>query len=164
MYGDPRLRTPPHPIKDDEFDGRLRAQLKGMRKQMRLYNGVGLAATQVNWFKRAFVWRYQNQSGEACNPQLVEVSEELEQGEPEGCLSIPGLRATVFRARAVTLQAQRADGEPFEMRAEGFVARIFQHEVDHLDGKLFIDRTRGLERARINEELRTFEIARTVHA
>jgi len=162
LYGSPVLRTPPPDVKT--FDGPLRAQLKRMRKQMRLYDGVGLASTQVGWFRRAFVWAYQGQGGEACNPQLIDISEELDQGEPEGCLSIPGLRASVFRARAVTLKAQRADGEPFEMRAEGFVARIFQHEVDHLDGTLFIDRTRGLERARVNEGLRDFEISRTVRA
>jgi peptide deformylase len=153
QIGSPVLRTPPNPV--ETFDGRLHAQLKIMRKVMHNAPGVGLAANQIGWFQRAFVWEYEGRSGSVCNPQITERDGEEEEGD-ERCLSVGWgrLSAKVFRSAALTLAGQDEHGESFEFHADGFLARIFQHEVDHLDGKIFIDRTRGAERARVNELLR----------
>jgi peptide deformylase len=112
-----------------------------MHETMRAAPGVGLAATQVGRLLRMFVYDAgeEDGSGTLVNPEIVWASEETVEAE-EGCLSLPGTYYPVTRAVAVKVRAQDVTGAPFEREGEGFLARIFQHEIDHLDGILFIDR------------------------
>jgi peptide deformylase len=110
--------------------------------------GVGLAAPQVGVGQRVIVvddHEDDSQPLALINPEIVEFSDDLDRAE-EGCLSIPGLREIVERPFAVTVRALDRDGVPMEIEAEGLLARILQHEVDHLDGILFLDRVSPLKR------------------
>jgi peptide deformylase len=114
---------------------------------MRNEPGVGLAAPQVNVSNRLIVVEYGDEEDEdkppklyiVVNPEIVRQSGERELGV-EGCLSIPGYAGEVERALAVTVRGQNRHGKPVKIKAHGWLARIFQHEIDHLDGVLFIDR------------------------
>lgn len=135
-----------------EFDDDLRALVDDMFATMDLAPGVGLAGPQVGVGKRLFVYSWTDDDevlhrGVAVNPVLwtsplvPESVEELdEDDESEGCLSIPEERFPLRRAEGVLLRAVDADGTPFEVEAHGWLARIFQHEYDHLDGVLYADR------------------------
>lgn len=137
--GDPILRSkaPPVTVFDDEL-----AQLAAdMHETMRAAPGVGLAASQVGRLLRMFVYDSgdEGENGSLVNPWITWASEETVEAE-EGCLSLPGTYYPVTRALAVKVRAQDVAGASVEKEAEGFLARIFQHEIDHLDGILFIDR------------------------
>lgn len=138
VYPDPRLRKVCTPIR--EFDERTAALAQRMLELMRDGNGVGLAGPQTGVCRRIFV---ANPTGEPddnqvlINPELLEMTGSVE-GE-EGCLSLPDIRVNVRRARVCRLRAQDVEGKTFEMEAEGLLARIWQHEIDHLDGRLIID-------------------------
>jgi peptide deformylase len=139
-FGDPVLRSPALPV--GEFDERLAALAADMRETMAAAPGVGLAAPQVGTPRRLFTFDAGGEDGESgafANPEILWRSEETQEGE-EGCLSIPGIYFPVVRAMKVRVRAQLLDGEQLEREAEGFLARIFQHEIDHLDGVLFVDR------------------------
>lgn len=132
-----------------EFDPELRTLIADMEETMRLAPGVGLAGPQVGVGKRLFVWDWTDEDGVrshgvAINPQLwispLPIGEADEEEESEGCLSIPGERYPLLRAESAILRAVDADGKPFEITAHGWLARIFQHEYDHLDGVLYADR------------------------
>jgi peptide deformylase len=136
-FGDPVLRSPA--LEVVEFDDRLRALAEDMSETMRAAPGVGLAAPQVAVSRRLFTFDSGEESGAYANPQIVWRSPETQEGE-EGCLSIPGIFFPVTRAMKVRVHARTVDGATVETEAEGFLARIFQHEIDHLDGVLFVDR------------------------
>lgn len=109
---------------------------------MRNQDGVGLAAIQVGILKRVLVYddsEDQDSPRAVVNPVITYTSEELEEGE-EGCLSFPGVYFPVMRHRAVTVVAQNENGEPITIDAEGFSARVLQHEIDHLDGIMILNR------------------------
>jgi peptide deformylase len=136
-FGDPVLRSPALDV--IEFGARLHTLADDMRETMLAAPGVGLAAPQVGVPRRLFTFESGEAAGAYANPEIVWRSEEAQEGE-EGCLSIPGVYFPVTRSMAVKVRAQTLDGEPIEHDAEGFLARIFQHEIDHLAGVLFVDR------------------------
>ena len=136
-FGDPVLRSPGLDVV--EFDDRLRALADDMHETMHAAPGVGLAAPQIGVPRRLFTFDSGEESGSYANPEIVRRSEETQEGE-EGCLSIPGVYFPVVRALSVTIRAQTLAGETVTHDAEGFLARIFQHEIDHLNGVLFVDR------------------------
>jgi peptide deformylase len=110
-----------------------------MLATMREAPGVGLAATQVGVLERIFVWEVDDISGVVINPQIVFRSDD-EVEEEEGCLSLPGLAYDVVRRARVRVEGLDLDGNKLSMEADGLLARVCQHEIDHLDGVLFIDR------------------------
>jgi peptide deformylase len=122
-----------------KFNANLHKLLQDMADTMYDAKGVGLAAPQIGILKRVIVVDVGDEHGliEMVNPEIVE--REGEQIGPEGCLSIPGLSGTVRRAQRVVVKGQDRDGNPFTVEAEGYLARAFQHEVDHLNGVLFTD-------------------------
>jgi peptide deformylase len=143
---DPILRRKAHPI--TRTDGTLQTLIDDMIETMRVAPGVGLAAPQVGVSDRLIIVEYpENDEIEdspkklyvVVNPEIKDRSEEVELGI-EGCLSIPGLHGEVERAVAVTIKGLTRHGQPVKIKAKGWLARIFQHEVDHLDGVLFTDK------------------------
>ena len=137
-FGDPVLKTRAAPV--ETFDDSLARFTEEMLATMRENDGVGLAANQVGRLKRVLVASVEDEDYVVVNPVLSEVSETTEAGQ-EGCLSIPGINVEVERATAVTVTGQYASGEPVCLEARDMLARVFQHEVDHLDGVLILDRT-----------------------
>ena len=146
-YGAPALHTPAASV--TRFDAALQALIDDMIETMYAAPGIGLAATQVGVPLRVFVvdlsvGRDPAQLITVVNPEFVE--REGTQLEEEGCLSVPGFNATVLRpARAVVAGLDR-EGGPLRIEGTGLLARAFQHEVDHLDGRVFVDRLRGIKR------------------
>jgi peptide deformylase len=143
---DPILRRKAHPV--TRFDSDLQSLIDDMIETMRAAPGVGLAAPQVGVPSRVIVVEYpvDDEQEDApkklfalVNPEIKEISAETEMGV-EGCLSIPGLHGEVERALAVTVKGQTRRGQPFKIKAKGWMARIFQHEVDHINGVVFTDR------------------------
>jgi peptide deformylase len=139
------LRRKARPV--SKFDGGLQTLVDDMIETMRAAPGVGLAAPQVNVSERVIVVEYGDEEDEAVPPKLyVLVNPEITRSSsetdvaPEGCLSIPGLVGEVERAHAVTLKGKNRHGQAMTVKAQGWLARIFQHEVDHLNGVLFTDR------------------------
>ena len=133
--GDEKLRK--HAKTVEKFDLRLRILLKDMADTMYKADGVGLAAPQVGILKRVVVVDGGEGLIALVNPEII--SAEGEQSGPEGCLSVPGRSGIVVRPERVTVRAQNAHGEPIEVTGEGFLARAFCHEIDHLDGVLYVD-------------------------
>jgi peptide deformylase len=147
ITGDPVLHSAASPV--TVFDDTLRRLVADMFDTMEAAPGVGLAAPQVGVGLRLFVFSWTDDAGvlwrgSAINPQLlispIDIGEADEDEESEGCLSIPGERYPLRRADLAVLSAVDIDGEPFEIRAEGWLARILQHEFDHLNGILYADR------------------------
>lgn len=144
--GDPVLREPASEI--DTPDDELRQLARDMFDTMYAEEGVGLAGPQVGVGRRIIVVDSREEGQEPMvllNPRLVESAPETDRQE-EGCLSIPGVRELVDRSVAVTVEAMDLDGKTFRMEAEGLLARVLQHEIDHLDGVLFFDRISPLKR------------------
>jgi peptide deformylase len=137
--GDPVLRAAALPV--ERFDEVLKAEIERMGVLMHDALGVGLAATQLGVLHRVLVYRaYPEDPVTALvNPVLEWTSEELEPAE-EGCLSLPGVHVEVERAARVRVRAQDGEGQDLEIEAEGLTARVIQHEMDHLDGVLILDR------------------------
>jgi peptide deformylase len=138
--GDPVLRT--RALDVSEFDSRLREEVDWMRGVMDDAMGIGLAATQVGTLARVLVYRVEPESPTAAviNPRIEWRSAETETME-EGCLSIPGIRVDVERNLHVRVGALDEYGDPLTIEASGLEARVLQHEIDHLDGVLMLDRT-----------------------
>ena len=134
--GDEKLRKQCKPV--EKFDLRLRILLKDMADTMYKANGVGLAAPQVGILKRVVVVDIGDGLIEMINPEIIH--SEGQQTGPEGCLSIPGRSGVVTRPNVVTVRYQDRDGEEYEATAEGFLARAFCHELDHLDGVVYVDK------------------------
>lgn len=138
VFGDPVLRSPGGTI--TTFDEELARLAADMTETMKAAPGVGLAAPQVGVSRRLFTFDDgEEHAGALCNPEIVWFSEETQTGE-EGCLSIPQIYFPVTRSLQVKVKAQSLTGEPVELEGEGLLARIFQHEIDHLNGVLFVDR------------------------
>ncbi|PTX61218.1 peptide deformylase [Melghirimyces profundicolus] len=136
LVPDPILKEKAKPV--TKFNARLHKLLDDMADTMYDAPGVGLAAPQIGISKRVIVADDGNGLIEAVNPELFDKKGE-QISPPEGCLSIPGLLGDVRRAEKVTMKAQDRNGSFFELEAEGYLARILQHEVDHLNGILFTD-------------------------
>jgi len=158
IWGEPVLHRPASPV--TEFDAELRTLVDDLYETCEAAPGVGLAAPQVGVGKRVFVWMYGDQDeaperGVAVNPELWIVPPEPGlpgEDEEEGCLSFPGERFALRRSPRALLRARDIDGEPFEVQASGWFARILQHEFDHLNGLLYVDRlvhpeNRGAQKA-----------------
>lgn len=160
IFGDPVLRQRAHAVED--FDGRLATLAANMFETMRAADGVGLAANQVGVLKRMFTWELEREADDGSvdtagsavvNPVLLDSSEDIQDGD-EGCLSFPGLFYPVDRPLRVEIGYQDLGGDDHTVQLEGFLARIWLHEMDHLDGILFIDhlakhdRTEALKRMR----------------
>lgn len=160
FYGDPTLKQTSHEVR--EFDDRLKRLSAMMLQVMDEAEGVGLAAPQVGSVCRMVVWMDPETPDKRyvyVNPRIVWCSDEVST-EAEGCLSLPGLTMDIERADEVKVQAQDLLGESFETHLTGFPARIVQHELDHLDGFLIIDRTSKEERKRVLKELRERQMER----
>ena len=136
-FGDPVLRQRARAV--DEVDDVHRRLSEDMLETMRVAPGVGLAAPQVGVLERIFTWEVEDEFGTIINPVITKRSKEMYEDE-EGCLSLPGLVYPVERHLGVRVEGLDGNGVPFTMDAEEHVARVFQHEIDHLDGVLFIDR------------------------
>jgi peptide deformylase len=139
-FGDPVLRAKALPVQ--RFDSELRAEIERMGSLMTDALGIGLAATQVGVLHRVLVYRADPEQPVTAliNPVIDWKSDETEAAE-EGCLSIPGVRVEVERPETVRVSAKGPDGEELEVQASGLEARVIQHEIDHLDGMLILDRT-----------------------
>ncbi|HLV47718.1 MAG TPA: peptide deformylase [Aliidiomarina sp.] len=151
-YPDDRLRTKAVPVV--EVDDALRTIIDDMFETMYDSQGVGLAATQVDVHQRLFIADCGNEEKEPLvfiNPEIIE-QEGLFENE-EGCLSFPGVYASVERAGTVKVKALDRNGEPFELETDGLLAICIQHEIDHLNGKLFVDYLSPLKRDRIRKKL-----------
>lgn len=152
-FPDPRLRTVAKPVSD--FDDALSTLVDDMFETMYQAQGIGLAATQVNIHQRLLVIDVSENKETPLvfiNPTYEIMDEELNDYD-EGCLSVPGFYETVSRPRKIHVSAQDRIGEAFEMDAEGILATCIQHEIDHLDGKLFVDYISNLKRQRIRSKL-----------
>ena len=154
--GDPVLKSSATPV--DRFDDSLRRQVSRMAGIMNDALGVGLAAPQLGISQRLLVYRVGPDAPliTLANPEIEWASDERE-GSDEGCLSIPGVMVDVERPVYVRVRAQDEEGEPRSVEASGLEARVIQHEMDHLDGVLILDRTSRDERKRALRELREAE-------
>lgn len=149
-YPDPRLRIRAEPV--TVVDDEIRRVVSDMFETMYAAPGIGLAATQVDFHKRVIVIDVSEDRSEPhclINPEIR--SSEGRAGYEEGCLSVPGLYEYVERAEKITVAALDRDGQPFELDADGLLAQCIQHEMDHLEGKLFVDYLSQLKRERLKK-------------
>jgi peptide deformylase len=152
-YPDPRLRKIAAPVA--AVTPEVQKLVRDMAETMYAAPGIGLAATQVDVHKRVIVMDLSDTRDELrvfINPELLSAEGEAEC--EEGCLSVPGYYDRVVRAAKVRVRALNERGEPFELDADGMLAVCIQHEMDHLMGKVFVDRLSPLKRARLNTKLR----------
>jgi peptide deformylase len=143
IIGDPVLRTVAEEV--TTFGPELAKLIDDMHQTMADVRGAGLAAPQIGVNKRIFTYSVDGHEGHVINPILV-ASDDFAPGEPEGCLSVPGLGYTVDRHRWVRITGVDKNGHTIDMEATGMLAKCFQHETDHLDGKLYVDRLEGDDR------------------
>lgn len=152
VYPDTRLRKVAQPV--TEFDQQLKQLSEDMAQTMYDAPGIGLAATQVNEQKRVIVVdvsEEQNQLMTLVNPEII--ATDGEQICKEGCLSVPDIYAEVTRAERITVNAQDVTGKPFTVEADDLLAVCIQHEIDHLDGKVFVDYLSLAKRERIKKRM-----------
>lgn len=155
-YPDPRLKKRSQPV--ERFDDNLKALAARMLELMREYRGVGLAAPQVGINVRLFVMNHSGQPEDDrvyVNPELLDPADEEE--AEEGCLSLPDITAEVLRSRFMRLKAQDLDGNPVEAAETGYIARIWQHETDHLNGVLITDRMGPVAKMAARRQLKELE-------
>ncbi|MFO1465053.1 MAG: peptide deformylase [Steroidobacteraceae bacterium] len=151
-YPDPRLRNTALPVA--RVDAAVRKLMDDMLETMYVSKGIGLAATQVNVPQRVIVMDISETHDQPlyfANPEILKSSGR--QPREEGCLSVPGIYEKVQRAESVVVRALGRDGKSFELAAEGLLAVCIQHEIDHLDGKLFVDYLSELKRQLIRRRL-----------
>jgi len=151
-FPDSRLRSKAKPV--DAVDDALRRLIDDMFETMYAAPGIGLAATQVNVHKRVVVIDLSQEQDDPrvfINPEILD--REGEEEMDEGCLSVPGIYERVRRAERIRVRALDRDGQAFEYEADGLLAVCIQHEIDHLDGKLFVDYLSQLKRNRIRKKL-----------
>ena len=152
-FPDPKLRKTAEPV--TVFDEKLEVLIEDMLETMYEAEGIGLAATQIDVHKRLLlidVSENRDSPQVFINPEIEILEDELSEYD-EGCLSVPGFYETVSRPRKVKIIAQDSKGEKFEQVAEDILATCIQHEIDHLDGKLFVDYLSILKRQRIRSKL-----------
>jgi len=140
QIGDPVLHTPADPVR--EFDDKLRALITDLEETVDAPGHAGLAAPQIGVGLRVFAYNIEGRIGHLVNPHLVERSPETETLD-EGCLSIPGLWFPTMRAVYAVAEGVDQYGEPLILSGDSLMARCLQHEIDHLDGRLYIDRLTG---------------------
>ncbi|MEY2617520.1 MAG: hypothetical protein RL522_522 [Pseudomonadota bacterium] len=153
VYPDPRLHTVAKPVA--EVDARVRQLVADMRETMYEANGIGLAATQVDVHERVIVIDVSEKRDSPMtliNPEITWASEERRAGE-EGCLSVPGIYDGVERSVSVKVQALDENGQAYTIDAEGLLAICIQHEMDHLQGKVFVEYLSMFKRNRIKTKL-----------
>ncbi|AJP49265.1 peptide deformylase [Rugosibacter aromaticivorans] len=151
-YPDPRLHKKATPI--TSIDDRIRKLAANMAETMYAAPGIGLAATQVDHHIRLIVIDVTDSKSKLqvfINPEIIDKSGACE--SEEGCLSVPGIYESVTRAEEVTVKALGLDGQAFELAADGLLAVCIQHEIDHLNGKVFVDYLSRLKQQRIKEKL-----------
>jgi len=156
-YPDPVLREPAAPI--TEIDDEVRELAAAMVESMVLADGIGLAAPQVGVGRRLIVVSPTGEPEDATvhlNPRVVETSKEEVEFE-EGCLSFPEIRGNVIRPERVTVEFTDLEGKTFRGEADGLLARVLQHEIDHLDGILFVTKFGPADRMRARKRLRKLE-------
>ena len=173
QYGDPILRTKGKPI--DKIDAHIRELAQNMIETMHAANGVGLAAQQIGEALQLTVLDVSEVedrpstmklNGESIDPKTamplvlinpqIDLGAETEKGT-EGCLSFPEITGEIVRAKSITVRAQNLDGEPIEIETTGFLARAVQHEVDHLNGILFIDRMSTAAKISLSSKLKRLQ-------
>ncbi len=153
LYPDPRLHTKALAV--THVDDKIRNLIKDMGETMYAAPGVGLAATQVDVHLRIIVIDNSpahDQLRVFINPEILEYSGEADC--EEGCLSVPGIYEKVTRAQNIRVRALGADGAPFELSAEGLLAVCIQHEMDHLEGKVFVEKLSRMKRQRILDKIK----------
>ena len=151
-FPDPRLRLKAQPV--PQVDDQVRQMVRDMYETMYQAPGIGLAATQVNIQQEIIVIDVSEEKDQPLcliNPKIIETNGTEE--TQEGCLSVPGFYENVTRAEYVKIQALNEGGESFELEADGLLAVCIQHEMDHLEGKLFVDYLSALKRQRIKKKL-----------
>jgi len=152
-FPDPRLRTVAKPV--EKVDEHIKKLASDMLETMYDAPGIGLAATQINVHERILVIDVSEDNSEPLvfiNPE-VEIIDDIEEGYDEGCLSVPGFFEEVSRPAHIKVKAIGLDGKEFEMEPQGLLAVCIQHEIDHLDGKLFVDYISPMKRKRIRAKL-----------
>ena len=152
-FPDPRLRTVAKPV--EKVDDELRKLIDDMLETMYDASGIGLAATQVNVHKRLLVLDVSEDRDQPLvfiNPEITPLTGDTKPYD-EGCLSVPGFYETVERTDRIRVKALNRDGDVFEMDCDGLLAVCLQHEIDHLDGKLFVDHISRLKRDRIKKKM-----------
>ncbi len=160
IFGDPVLRQKARVVED--FDDKLAKLATDMLETMRAQDGVGLAANQVGVLKQLFTWEYDDPDGEheagaIVNPRLVDASVDLQEDD-EGCLSFPGLFYPVSRPLTVAVDYQDLRGEDRSVHLTGHAARIWLHEMDHLQGVLFVDHLAAHDRRAAQEAMRQYRL------
>ncbi|WP_144392458.1 peptide deformylase [Pleionea sediminis] len=158
-YPDPRLRTKAEPVED--FGPDLQRQIDNMFETMYQAPGIGLAATQVDYHKQLIVIDISNEQDSPLvliNPKITD-KRGVEERE-EGCLSFPGVYAKVERADEVTVEALNREGEAIKIDADDLLAVCIQHEIDHIEGRLFVDYLSPLKRERIKKKLKKLQKSR----
>ncbi len=146
--GEPVLRRPAKKI--HRFDYSTQQLVDDLFDTLRAAPGSGLAAPQIGVSLRALVTIYEENERVILNPEIVEISEEQEEGE-EGCLSVPGWYGPVNRKLSLTIRGRNPKGKPIKIKTDGWEARIFQHEIDHLDGIMYTDRMTDEQRRRVHK-------------
>ena len=152
-FPDPRLRTRARPVA--EVDERIRQLVDDMFETMYAAPGIGLAATQVNVHERVVVMDISEEGNQPLvfiNPEVKVIGDESRDYQ-EGCLSVPGFYEDVARPAQIRVKALDRDGNPFELEPDGLLAVCIQHELDHLEGKLFVDYLSPVKRQRIRQKL-----------
>lgn len=157
IFGDPVLRMRAREVTD--FDDALAELATDMLDTLRAANGVGLAANQVGVLKRVFVWEHEERHGVFVNPEVVETSTDTVIAD-EGCLSFPGLFYPAERPQRALVRGVDVAGSPIEEDGEGMFARILLHELDHLNGILFIDHLALHDRKEAMRRIRRGELER----
>jgi len=148
-FGDPVVRRPAETV--EEIDDEIRAICARMVEEMIRAEGVGLAAPQIGISKRIIVLDVDGEFHILINPELLSTSDETEQ-VVEGCLSVPGVNSSVERSTAATITGTTLEGEAVTLTGQGLLARAMQHEMDHLNGKLFVDRLGPAKRRSLLKE------------
>ncbi|KMN37415.1 peptide deformylase [Chromobacterium sp. LK1] len=155
-YPDERLHTVAKPV--EVFDEALQTQIDNMFETMYEAKGIGLAATQVDFHHRLVVMDISEERNERrvfINPEILQ--KDGETVYEEGCLSVPGIYDKVTRAERVKVRALDRNGKPFELEADGLLAICIQHEIDHLDGKVFVEYLSQMKQTRIKTKLKKRE-------
>lgn len=152
IVGDPVLRTPCDPIK--EITAGVKTIVEDLIENVDMDGRAGLAANQIGVNLRAFSWNIDGEIGYILNPVIVELSEEEVQDGDEGCLSVPGLWYPCQRSWYARAEGTNLDGKPVIIEGEELMARCIQHEVDHLDGHIYIDRISRPVRKRALQDIR----------
>ncbi len=152
IYPDPRLHAKARLV--EKVDSRIQTLIEDMSKTMYAAPGIGLAAPQVNVFERIIVIDISESKDSLLamvNPEIIHTEGSTEQ--EEGCLSVPGIYAQVSRGEKIRVRALDKDGNPYEMIAEGLLGGCIQHEIDHLDGKVFVDYLSRMKQGRIKKKM-----------